>query len=83
MNKQKVTLSLDPIIYQRTKDSLQLLPGKPSVSSLVDELLDGFTKTLSGPIQALAAGSTPADAYTLLMQTAMTEIIRTLQEEDE
>jgi hypothetical protein len=45
-NKQKVTLTLNKDIYKRTRELVDNLPGKPSVSSLVDDLLDQFVTTM-------------------------------------
>jgi hypothetical protein len=47
--KQKVTLTLNRDIYRRTRELLTKLPGVPSVSSVVDQLLDQFVTTM-GPI---------------------------------
>jgi hypothetical protein len=82
MNKQKVTLSLDPEIYRLTREMLKDIPGTPSVSSLVDDLLRGFTATLQGPLKSLAEGGTPADA-TKLFHGGVLDFIRILEQEDE
>ncbi len=82
MAKQKVTLSLDSQIYQRTREILKDIPGNPSVSGLIDELLDGFTKTLQAPLKALGEGATAGDSL-MLLHSGVAEIIRTLHEEDE
>ncbi len=81
MPKQKVTLWLDSDIYQRTKEMVKDLPNT-SVSSLVDELLDGITLTLQAPLAALGKGATTADAMSLF-HGGVLDLIRTLDEEDE
>lgn len=48
-HKQKVTLSLDGDAYRRLRALLARIPGKPSVSSLVDDLFRGFVATV-GPV---------------------------------
>jgi hypothetical protein len=80
MAKQKVTLTLDSEIYQRTREILRDIPGNPSVSGLVDELLDGFTKTLQAPLKALGDGATVGDSL-MLLHSGVGEIIRTFHEE--
>jgi hypothetical protein len=82
MAKQKVTLTLDSEIYQLTREMLRDIPGNPSVSGLVDELLDGFTKTLQAPLKALGEGATAGDSL-MLLHSGVAEIIRTLHEEAE
>lgn len=81
MPKQKVTLWLDSDIYQRTKEMVKELPNT-SVSSLVDELLDGITSTLQAPLSALGEGATTADVLSLF-HGGVLDLIRTLDEEEE
>jgi hypothetical protein len=83
MNKQKVTLSLDPDIYRRTRETLDTLPGTPSVSALVDELLDGFTKTAGPALAAVSRGVPPKDALTQIFAAAAAELVRIDEQEDE
>ncbi len=83
MPKQKVTLSLDTEIYERTKQALKGLAGKPSVSSLVDQLLDEFTRTTAPALAALSGGASPADAYSQLLEGSFAELVRILEEEEE
>lgn len=47
--KQKVTLSLDPDAYRGIRAILARIPGKPSVSALVDDLFRQFVGQV-GPL---------------------------------
>ena len=82
MPKQKVTLSLDPEIYQRTRDALSILPGTPSISALVDQLLDGFATTVAPALSAVARGESQQQAMTHLFGAAFDEAIRIHEEEE-
>lgn len=80
--KQKVTLSLDSEIYQRTRDALTKIPGKPSVSSLVDELLDSFAKTVVPSLALFASGEIDYNrAHGQMTSDAFSDFIRTFSEE--
>lgn len=49
VHKQKVTLSLDGATYQKVRALLSRIPGKPSVSALVDDLFGQFVGAV-GPV---------------------------------
>ncbi len=90
MNKQKVTLSLDPEIYARTKEVLKLLPVNVSVSALIDELLSTFAGSVLKPMKdAHTSGQNPRDFYKALhadmlsmVSLEFADLIRTLDEQE-
>lgn len=63
--KQKVTLTLDSKVYAATRELLVDLPGKPSVSSLVDELLGGFVVSMGPIFREMLSGDTAAQVAAL------------------
>lgn len=84
MAKQKVTLSLDSEIYQRTREALAQLPGKPSISSLVDQFLDGFSRNVAPSLALFSQGSmTYEGAENKMTGDVLADFIRILSEEDE
>lgn len=83
MAKQKVTLSLDTEIYERTREMLRKTPGSPSVSSLVDQLLDQFTLTMGPALAALGSGYSLEAASQQFLESASAQFVRILDEEDD
>lgn len=91
MAKQKVTLSLNSDIYKRTKDFLALLPGKPSVSSLVDDVLEQFLTRFGEAFKkAQEEGLSPREFMKVWHADTMTdvsveyaELVRMLKEKEE
>ncbi len=64
-NKQKVTLTLNKEVYARAREFVNGLPGNPSVSSLVDEVLDAFLVGVSPMFDALKVGDPASQIETL------------------
>lgn len=73
-NRPTVTLTLDPEIRARAVALLEQMPGKPSFSQLVDELVEEFVE-LVGPLveqmKAATAGQDPAEAVRRLLGDQM------------
>ena len=61
-----VTLTLDPDIRARVQQVLENMPGKPSLSQLVDELLDEFTTTMGPVFERLKEATGSADPAELM-----------------
>lgn len=67
--KPKVTLTLDPEVRAAADQLLSELPGKMSLSALVDELLREFVTTV-GPMVKQVIEASPLDRVNTLHQLA-------------
>lgn len=64
-HKQKVTLTLNKEVYARAREFVNGLPGNPSVSSLVDEVLDAYLTGTAPLMDAVKSGDEAAQIETL------------------
>lgn len=88
--KQKVTLSLDSDGYRAVRAILARIPGKPSVSGLIDDLFRQFIGTV-GPLLDEVEADPAAQARALLAfhgnlvresSVQLDEVIRALDAEE-
>ena len=81
-SRPPVTLTLDPDIKARAQALLKELPGKPSFSQLVDELLEDFVDTMEPMIRQMkeSAGGDPAAVVRQLLGEQMLKFADDIRE---
>lgn len=60
--RPSVTLTLDPEIRAEAQRLLEAMPGKPSLSQLIDELLGGFIESVGPILEQMKAATAGIDA---------------------
>ena len=61
-----VTLTLDPDIRASVQKVLENMPGKPSLSQLVDELLEEFVESMGPVFEQLKAATSGTDSAEIM-----------------